>query len=662
MRKQLCILLLLFTALPAYSQKQGRALIDSLLTELPGAQEDTNKVNMLATLCFNYYPINPDTGIRYGMEGLKLAEKLHWQYGIAQTNGYMGINYAVKSEYARAIEHFLRALKAHESLGNKSNIATTLVNIGNIHLLTSNFPKALEYYLKALEIQEEIDNKKGIALSLSNIGLIYKNQSEYDKALEYFIKALKLNETLGKQSNIANNLSSIGLVYDSRQEYRKALEHFLSALKIQEALGVKDGISKTLSYIGSVYYHLGELDHALEYSSRSLRLSTELGSELVRGDNLGMIGAIYLSMAKDDTRQAQLNKHFGGNKRLALQQAKRSLDSAIVIQKKIDNLKGLASSYKSLSEVSLQLGDYQNAYFTHTQYKLVSDSIFNIEKEKKITETAMQYEFDKREAAIKAEQEKRNAVAQEELERQKLVRNGFIGGFALVLFFMGVFYVQRNKIKAGKQRSDELLLNILPEKVAEELKVKGEANAQLIDRVTVLFTDFKGFTQISERLSPKELVDEINACYSAFDHIMEKHGVEKIKTIGDSYMAAGGLPVPNDTHAFDVLEAALAIQAFMRDRNAKRAAAGVPYFEIRIGIHSGSVVAGIVGVKKFAYDIWGDTVNTASRMESSGEAGKVNISQSTYELVKEQYRCVHRGKISAKDKGDVDMYFVETMP
>ena len=172
MRKQLCILLLLFTAVPAYSQKQGRALIDSLLTELPGAQEDTNKVNMLATLCFNYYPINPDTGIRYGMEGLKLAEKLHWQYGIAQTNGYMGINYAVKSEYARAIEHFLRALKAHESLGNKSNIATTLVNIGNIHLLTSNFPKALEYYLRALAIQEEIDNKKGIALSLSNIGLI----------------------------------------------------------------------------------------------------------------------------------------------------------------------------------------------------------------------------------------------------------------------------------------------------------------------------------------------------------------------------------------------------------------------------------------------------------------------------------------------------------
>lgn len=218
---------------------------------------------------------------------------------------------------------------------------------------------------------------------------------------------------------------------------------------------------------------------------------------------------------------------------------------------------------------------------------------------------------------------------------------------------------EKREVEKQKKRSDDLLLNILPEEVAEELKAKGSAEAQLIDEVTVLFTDFKGFTRISEQLGPKELVSEINECFSAFDHIMQKYGVEKIKTIGDSYMAAGGLPMPNSSHASNVVNSALEIQQFMLQRKAKRAAEGKLFFEIRIGVHSGAVVAGIVGVKKFSYDIWGDTVNTASRMESSGEVGQVNISETTFALVKNEFNCVYRGKIKAKGKGEIDMYFVE---
>ena len=220
---------------------------------------------------------------------------------------------------------------------------------------------------------------------------------------------------------------------------------------------------------------------------------------------------------------------------------------------------------------------------------------------------------------------------------------------------------QKAVVEKEKKRSDDLLLNILPEEVAEELKEKGSAEAQLIDEVTILFTDFKGFTQLSEKLTPKELVGEINECFSAFDYIMGKYGVEKIKTIGDAYMAAGGLPTSNTTHATDVLNAAIAIQQYMHEQNTKKAAEGKLFFEIRIGVHSGPVVAGIVGVKKFAYDIWGDTVNTASRMESSGEAGKINISGATYELIKDKFICSHRGKIHAKGKGEIDMYFVESI-
>lgn len=210
-----------------------------------------------------------------------------------------------------------------------------------------------------------------------------------------------------------------------------------------------------------------------------------------------------------------------------------------------------------------------------------------------------------------------------------------------------------------KKKSDELLLNILPEEVAEELKAKGTADAKQFDDVTVMFTDFKGFTQISERLSPSELVAEIHTCFKEFDNIIGKHNIEKIKTIGDAYMCAGGLPVANTTNATDVVQAALEIQKFMLGHLQLRKGEGKEVFEIRIGIHTGPVVAGIVGVKKFAYDIWGDTVNIASRMESSGEAGKVNISGSTYELVKDKFKCEYRGKIEAKNKGQIDMYFVE---
>ena len=212
------------------------------------------------------------------------------------------------------------------------------------------------------------------------------------------------------------------------------------------------------------------------------------------------------------------------------------------------------------------------------------------------------------------------------------------------------------ELEQEKQKSDDLLLNILPAETAKELKQKGHADARHFDRVTVLMTDFAGFTELSSTLTPAELVAEIDACFKAFDLIAEKHRVEKIKTVGDAFMAAGGLPIPNSTHAENVLRAALEMRDFMR----KRRENGHPNaMGIRIGVHTGPVVAGIVGVKKFQYDIWGDTVNTAARMESSGEVGEVNISQTTYELVKDTFSFRYRGELEAKGKGRVPMYFAD---
>ncbi|TAE11294.1 MAG: GAF domain-containing protein [Bacteroidetes bacterium] len=214
-------------------------------------------------------------------------------------------------------------------------------------------------------------------------------------------------------------------------------------------------------------------------------------------------------------------------------------------------------------------------------------------------------------------------------------------------------------IKQEQKRTDELLLNILPFEIAEELRSEGSATPRHYDLVTVIFTDLKGFTKIAETLSPTQIIEELNTCFLAFDEICGKYNLEKIKTIGDAYMCAGGIPAPNTSNPVDAVSAAIEMHKWMNKWAENKKAEGKDAWEIRIGVHTGEVVAGVVGKKKFAYDIWGDTVNTASRMESSGEIGKINISGATYELVKHKFNCTFRGKIKAKNKGEVDMYFVE---
>ena len=209
------------------------------------------------------------------------------------------------------------------------------------------------------------------------------------------------------------------------------------------------------------------------------------------------------------------------------------------------------------------------------------------------------------------------------------------------------------------KKSDELLLNILPAHIAEELKTRGKAKARRHEMVTVFFSDFKGFSLIAQQLTPEVLVAEIDFCFREFDKIMDKYHLEKIKTIGDAYMCAGGISDEAENSAVNVVQAALDIQIFMQDLAARKRKQNKPFFEARIGIHTGPVVSGIVGIKKFAFDIWGDTVNVAARLEDNGEVGKVNISQSTYERVKDHYTCQHRGKITVKHLVDIDMYYVE---
>jgi len=529
------------------------------------------------------------------------------------SNARLGINYMTLSDYPRALDYLLIALKLNEELRDKKGIASALGNIGNIYIRQENYPKALEYYFRVLKMFEELGSKNEIAISLANIANAYVNQNDLAKALEYNYKALKICDETGDKRGRASNLYNIGNVYEIQHNYTKSLEYAFAALKIFEELDDKNSISICI----------------------------------------GSIGECYLAAARDTTK-IKPDYLMPAGKADKLKKAIEYSKKGIALCNELGNLDDVQKFSENLSEAQIMVGNYKEALESYKQYVKLNDSVFGNENKIKILNLETQREMELKNKQLEID---KLAVAKKRNERVF-----FITGILLLLFV--IIFIWRNynsqkrsntQLSKEKQRSEDLLLNILPAEVADELKNKGTAAARHFDNVTVMFTDFVNFTQAGERMNPEVLIAELHTCFKAFDEIITKYSIEKIKTIGDAYLAVCGLPLADPKHAENIVQCAIEINNFMRNRELQL---GDKTFEVRIGIHSGSV-AGIVGVKKFAYDIWGDTVNTAARIEENSSAGKINISQTTYELVKDKFTCTYRGNIVAKNKGELSMYFVE---
>ncbi|MBK6901823.1 MAG: hypothetical protein IPH04_03165 [Saprospirales bacterium] len=393
---------------------------------------------------------------------------------------------------------------------------------------------------------------------------------------------------------------------------------------------------------------------------KKLQESTSLTSRIaLKLENLKLLRQVYAQIGKNkELREvereiarltAEQNKGLEQELAVASQEKEKMTEVQASLAKTLDQIEGAIQSMTESQAKSELLLAQQKSILDSMAFLSMIDSL-------KLSQQDM----------LLSEQEAILREREAQLGMQKAQRNFFVSLTALVLVLAGgltirYFSMQRYNrvIAAEKQRSDDLLLNILPQKVADELKLNGKAQAQFFENASVLFVDFEGFSQFAANLPPRELVETLDFCFQRFDQISAKYGLEKIKTIGDAYMAAGGLPSPDPANPQKVVDAALEIKEFLDEWKEEREAEGKPYLRARIGIHTGPLVAGVVGKKKFAYDIWGDTVNVASRMESSGVSGKVNVSASTYDEIKDEFECEHRGKIPIKNLGELDMYFVE---
>lgn len=641
LRIRFLLLLLLFVIAETHAQQSS---VDSLRALLANPTADTFRLLRLDAIISELGP--NEEGRRYNDELGSLSKKLSASSdsAIARAAQIYYASYLGNSGYIAekngdipgALAAYQEALPILRKAGRSEAYSSVLSNVGFIYNGLGNIPRAVEYYQQALAIRETSGDKYGLATSMNNLATLYRDQGETDKALDYFGRFREICISIHDSSGIALAETNIGNMYLMQKDTVKAFSFLDEALSISRSIGDNQRIGHALFSLGNLKFNNKRYEEAIsDYEESTLYYSKAGYKQGIVNSQLRLAETCLLT----------------GNSGKALTIAKDAHEMA----QNIGYPDLIENSARTLKEIYKSIGDDKMALQMYELEVQLRDSLVNESNRKLLLRNELESEYNKKKAALATEQEK----AELKVQRETIIRNFALGVLAVVLIFLVLVVVQRNRIARERKRSDNLLLNILPEEVADELKEKGHAETHAFPEVTVLFTDFKGFTQISERLSPKALVQELDRCFRTFDTIMEKHGIEKIKTIGDSYMAAGGLPVANKTHATDVVTAAMEINAFMKALYQKKKAEGKEAFEIRIGVHTGPVVAGIVGMKKFAYDIWGDTVNTASRMESSGEPGRVNISQSTYLLVKHLYNCSPRGKIIAKNKGEIEMYFVD---
>jgi adenylate cyclase len=598
-----CIILGFFIGESDRGLSQDQRIADSLKSiYTTGEYSDASEFEILHELAFNEQN-DYDLALSYAGQLILLASNegnlIYLHRGYLQKGR---IN-RLKGNFEVAFDCFFKSIDAAEKAGYDEGIGGAYINIADIYSISDNSTNAIKYYNQAIEILRNSPDSTALATALLNAGDEYFNSGNYDDALRHFEESGQIFKNVNYLIGTAYNLGNTGMVYAEQGKDQLAQENITQAITMLEELKDFYPISVYLITMSDIYIKQHDLVTALTYTHRSLELATRYG-------------------LKDQISDANLK----------------------------------------LAELYDQQGNQLASYRYYKHHIAYRDSVTNIETVRQMANLRTDFEVSQKQAEVDL-LEKESLIAQLRTKRQKFVIYATVISLIVVaLLALGALnryqYIKKTKriIEEEKNRSEDLLLNILPKETAMELMENGKVKAKKFSSVTVLFTDFKEFTKLVEHVEPEQLIRSIDYYFKKFDEITTRYGLEKIKTIGDAYMCAGGLPTVSTTHARNVI---LAAKEMIELVNKKRDAQDdLIHFEIRIGIHTGPVVAGIVGLKKWQYDIWGDTVNIASRMESNSASGMVNLSESTYHEIKDEFDCTYRGEIEVKNHGPVKMYFL----
>ena len=500
---------------------------------------------------------------------------------------------------------------------------------GNKHRLMGNLEEALDAYFKSSESARKAKFTIGEGAAYSAIADVYSISNNHDNATLYYKKAITTLRLSGDSIALGSAISNAGDEFMKNKRYDSALSLFREAGLIFDKVNYPVGKAYTLGNMGMLYANIGSKEFAEENINEAIRI-------LEASKDYYPICVYLISMSNIYQEK--------GQRSVAMGYAQRSLQLALQYGLK-----------EQISDANLQVYKlYEGAgnsteaikYFkNHISYR---DSVNNVRSVQNMADLRTNYELSKKQVEVDLlTQQKKN-------QQLMMISLGIIT--VLISILLGTLYLYSRHISKEKKISESLLLNILPAETARELKRNGRVEATKFDKVTVLFTDFVEFSKSAEFIEPEQLVRSIDFYFKGFDEITTKYGLEKIKTIGDSYMCACGLPTANPSQARNVVAAAMEMIAQVTKE--WKAIDSISHFDVRIGIHTGPVVAGIVGIKKWQYDIWGDTVNIASRMESMSKAGRINISETTHEEIKDEFPCEYRGEIEVKNRGSLKMYFL----
>lgn len=599
----LSILFILGLFCSLYSYSQNLKLADSLIKAYHSNEFREDKINLLVRIIEE--DTNPERRIEYAnvLINKTISDTL---YSTQLNSAYLQKGGAFRDlgDFTPALETFFKGLDNAQKTNDISSVGGFYIAIGDTYSEIGNSDNANTYYKQGITVIRKLSDSIMLATALLNVGDHNLETNNFDTALPLFEESGLIFEKLKHEIGSAYNKGNMGLVYAEQGNTVLAEKNINEAITILEESEDYYAISEFLNYMSGIYQSQGKWFAAKSYTFRSLDLAKKYGLK-----------------------------------------------------------EQITDAYLHLSEIHEQLGDSDRSYFYYKNYIKFRDSVKNLKSIEEIADLRTNYEVSQKQIEVNLLE--RNAeISQLKEKRQKtIIYVSVIVAMLIFLIALGLYrryhFIKKTNIVIEEERkkSDKLLLNILPEETAQELKSTGKVKAKKFESVTVLFSDFVGFTHYAENLDPEILVKTVDFYFSKFDEIIERNGLEKIKTVGDAYMCAGGLPDITTDHAIKMVQAAFEIIEFVNTakRNTKD---DEIRFDIRVGINTGPLVAGVVGTNKFAYDIWGDSVNIASRMESNSEPGRINISEFTYEIVKNEYRCEFRGEIEVKNRGFMKMYFV----